>query len=158
MKNLEIERKFLVDKEKWSLTVKPQGVLYIQGYLSIDDDKVVRVRMTGKNGFITIKGNSKTITHPEYEYAIPVEDAHELLELYTRERIEKTRYRIPVGNYIFEVDKFVGLNEGLLLAEIELNRPEDVFEKPEWLGKEVTGDERYYNAYLSKKPYMSWEN
>lgn len=158
MKNLEIERKFLVDKERWALMVKPQGVLYLQGYLSIDKDKVIRVRIAGKNGFITIKGNSNTIVHTEYEFAIPAEDAQELLVLYTRGRIEKIRYRIPVGNYIFEVDEFLGMNEGLLLAEIELRGPEDVFEKPEWLGKEVTGDERYYNVYLSKKPYIGWKN
>ncbi|MCX6304253.1 MAG: CYTH domain-containing protein [Bacteroidetes bacterium] len=157
MNNVETERKFLVDKEKWALLNKPAGTAYIQGYLSIDEEKVVRVRVAGDKGFLTIKGKSDTLSHPEYEYAIPVEDAGNLLRLFTSSRIEKTRTRIPAGNYVWEVDEFHGENEGLLMAEIELEKPEDIFEKPDWLGTEVTGDKRYYNSYLSLKPFGAWQ-
>ena len=119
MKHLEIERKFLVDKEKWSLTTKPDGISYIQGYLSIDEDKVVRVRVAGDRGFLTIKGKSETFSRPEFEYAIPLDDARELIFQYTTTRIEKTRTKIPAGNHVWEVDEFHGENEGLLMAEIE---------------------------------------
>jgi adenylate cyclase len=157
MKNLEIERKFLVDKAKWSKLAKPGGTGYIQGYLSIDDDKVVRVRVAGDKGFLTIKGKSKTFSHPEFEYAIPVDDAQELIRLYTTTRVEKVRTRIPAGNHVWEVDEFQGENEGLLMAEIELESTDDVFEQPDWLGKEVTGDKRYYNAWLSLHPFQKWQ-
>jgi adenylate cyclase len=157
MKNVEIERKFLVEKEKWSLTPKPDGVSYIQGYLSIDKDKIVRARVAGDQGFLTIKGKSETFSHPEFEYLIPVEDARELIFQYTTTRIEKTRTRIPGGDHVWEVDEFHGENEGLLMAEIELKSPEDLFEKPAWLGKEVTSDKRYYNSYLSIYPFRTWQ-
>ena len=156
MKNMEIERKFLVQKEKWLVVSKQAGILYIQGYLSIDDDKVIRVRVAGERGFLTIKGKSETFSHPEFEYEIPVDDARELLKQYTKNRVEKVRTRIPAGNYVWEVDEFLGENEGLLMAEIELEIPEDIFEKPAWLGEEVTGDARYYNSYLAGKPYGRW--
>jgi CYTH domain-containing protein len=157
MKHLEIERKFLVEKEKWSLTPKPDGDSYIQGYLSIDEDKIVRVRVASDLGFLTIKGKSETYSHPEFEYSIPVDDARELIFQYTTTQIEKIRTRIRAGNHVWEVDEFHGENEGLLMAEIELESPEDFFEKPAWLGKEVTGDKRYYNAYLSLYPFRSWQ-
>jgi CYTH domain-containing protein len=157
MKNLEIERKFLVLKEKWDSTHKSAGTTYIQGYLSIDEKKVVRVRVAGERGFLTIKGKSDTFSHPEYEYEIPLADAKELVIQYTPDRIEKTRTRIPAGDYVWEVDEFHGDNEGLLIAEIELDDPSDVFEIPEWLGEEVTGDHRYYNAWLSLHPFSTWQ-
>jgi adenylate cyclase len=157
MNNLEIERKFLVDKEKWSLMQKQNGIYYIQGYLSIDNDKVVRVRVAGEKGFLTIKGKSSTFSHPEYEYAIPVADAHDLIRQYTSSRVEKIRTRITEGNHVWEVDEFLGENEGLLMAEIELNSLEEVFEMPSWAGREVTGDKRYYNSWLSNHPYKTWK-
>ena len=157
MKHLEIERKFLVDKIKWSLTAKPAGVNYLQGYLSIDRDKVVRARIAGDKGFLTIKGRSETFSHPEFEYEIPVNEAAELIRQYTASRVEKVRTRIPAGKHVWEVDEFHGDNEGLLMAEIELINPEDVFEKPVWLGEEVTGDIRYYNAWLSLHPFRTWQ-
>jgi adenylate cyclase len=157
MKNLEIERKFLVDKEKWSLLAKPEGISYIQGYLSIDDDKVVRVRVAGDKGFLTIKGKSETVSHPEYEYPIPADDARVLIQLYTTTRIEKVRTQIPEGNHVWEVDEFHGDNEGLLMAEIELESVDDIFDRPDWVGKEVTGDKRYYNAWLSLNPFLTWQ-
>lgn len=156
MKNIEIERKFLVDKEKWSLLSKPAGIGYIQGYMSIDEEKVVRVRVAGNKGFLTIKGKSDTFSHPEFDYEIPADDARELIQQYATTRVEKIRTKIPAGNHVWEVDEFHGENEGLLMAEIELESPEDAFEKPVWLGEEVTGDKRYYNAWLSIHPFRSW--
>jgi adenylate cyclase len=156
MKNIEIERKFLVDQKKWSELVKPAGTSYIQGYLSIDDDKIVRVRVAGDKGYITIKGKSETFSHPEFEYAIPMDEALELIRLYTTTRVEKVRTRIPAGKHTWEVDEFHGENEGLLMAEIELNSPVEVFDMPDWVGEEVTGDSRYYNAYLSMHPFGTW--
>ena len=156
MKNLEIERKFLVRKEKWLSLEKPPGILYVQGYLSIDPDKVVRVRIAGEKGYITIKGTSETIVHPEFEYAIPEADAREMLRLFTTSLVEKVRTRIPTGQLVWEVDEFGGENEGLIIAEIELETADDPFEKPDWVGEEVTADGRYYNAYLSLNPYRNW--
>ncbi len=157
MNNVEIERKFLVDKEKWTLLPKPDGIRYLQGYLSIDADKVVRARVAGDKGFLTIKGKSETFSHPEYEYAIPVKDAGELIQLYATSRVEKVRTRIPAGNHVWEVDEFHGENEGLLMAEIELGSLEELFDKPDWLGEEVTGDKRYYNSWLSVHPFQTWQ-
>jgi len=157
MKNLEIERKFLVDRKKWSLLAKPPGTEYLQGYLSIDEEKVVRVRVAGDKGFLTIKGKSETFSHPEFEYEIPVDDATELITQYTVSRVEKTRTRIPAGKHVWEVDEFHGENEGLLMAEIELESPDDQFNMPEWLGKEVTSDHRYHNSFLSINPYRTWQ-
>jgi len=156
MLNVEIERKFLVDREKWSSIAKPQGVAYIQGYLGIDEKKVVRARIAGNKGFLTIKGKSDTISRPEYEYEIPADDARELIDAYTTARVEKIRTRIPAGTHTWEVDEFMGDNEGLLMAEIELNSPDDEFEMPDWVSEEVTGDRRYYNSYLSLSPYRTW--
>jgi adenylate cyclase len=156
MKNLEIERKFLVDREQWSLVKKTKGIIYIQGYLSIDNDKVVRVRVAGEKGFLTIKGKSDTISRPEFEYEIPSGEAMEIIQKFTASRIEKVRTRIPSGIHVWEIDEFHGENEGLLIAEIELESQDAYFEKPIWLGEEVTGDKRYYNAYLSVHPFCEW--
>ena len=155
---MEIERKFLVQKDKWLSVSKPPGILYIQGYLSIDEAKVIRVRVAGEQGFLTIKGKSETFSHPEYEYSIPVDDARELINRFTTTQVEKVRIRIPAGKHVWEVDEFRGENKGLLMAEIELEHPDEVFEKPEWVGEEVTGDKRYYNSYLARYPYKGWEN
>ena len=156
MNHVEIERKFLVDKEKWSLIEKPDGIVYIQGYLSMDEEKTVRVRVAGNRGFLTIKGKSETFSHPEYEYEIPPEDALELIKQYTACQVEKVRTRIPAGNHLWEVDEFQRDNDGLLMAEIELESPEEAFEKPAWLREEVTGDHRYFNANLSLHPFRTW--
>jgi adenylate cyclase len=156
MKNVETERKFLVDKEKWSQLEKPAGISYIQGYLSIDEHKVVRVRVAGEKGFLTIKGRSETISRPEFEYPIPAAEAREMLRLFTSVQVEKIRTRIAAGDHVWEVDEFLGENEGLVVAEIELETADDLFEKPSWVGAEVTDDKRYYNAYLSLHPYKNW--
>lgn len=157
MKNFEIERKYLVDHEKWLLTAKPAGISYLQGYLSIDEDKIIRVRVAGDKGFLTIKGKPATISHPEFEYPIPAEEARDILRLFTNRLVEKVRIRIQAGELVWEVDEFHGANEGLIMAEIELDSEDGLFEKPAWVGEEVTADERYYNAYLSQNPYKNWK-
>ncbi|MNQ63096.1 CYTH domain protein [compost metagenome] len=119
----------------------------------------MRVRIKGKKGFLTIKGigHQGGMSRFEWENEIPLDEAQELLKLCEKGKIEKTRYEIRSGKHVFEVDEFYGENEGLIMAEIELESETDSFEKPDWLGEEVTNDERYYNAYLSKKPFKTWE-
>lgn len=149
----EIERKFLVRGDFKSLAFRSERIT--QGYLSSVPERTVRVRIKGNEGFITIKGlsNASGLTRYEWEKEIPVDEARELLQLSEPGMIDKTRYLVQVGKHVFEVDEFYGENEGLILAEIELQSEDEPFEIPEWLGKEVTGDPRYYNAMLSKKPY-----
>lgn len=154
---VEIERKFLVlsnDFIKESFTQKR----IVQAYLSSNPERTVRIRIKGDKGFLTIKGkgNSTGTTRLEWETEIGVEDAEKLLLICEDGVIDKTRYEVKSGNHIYEIDIFSGINEGLIMAEIELESENEFFEKPSWLGKEVTNDERYYNAYLSKRPFKSW--
>lgn len=152
----EIERKFLVNGEFKSQAYR--FVRIIQGYLSSVPERTVRVRVRGTQGFITVKGKSDSegLSRYEWEKEIAVEEARELLQLCEPEVIDKTRYFVRVGEHVFEVDEFYGENEGLVLAEVELKRRDEVFERPAWLGAEVTGDLRYYNGMLSKCPYKRW--
>lgn len=152
----EIERKFLVEGEFRSQAFKAERIT--QGYLSSVAERTVRIRIKGDQGFITIKGKSSGdgIVRYEWEKEITLADARELLELCEPGVIDKTRYLVRAGKHIFEVDEFYGENEGLVMAEIELGNENESFEKPDWLGKEVTGDLRYYNAMLARKPYTSW--
>ncbi|MBW1637428.1 MAG: CYTH domain-containing protein [Deltaproteobacteria bacterium] len=151
----EIEKKFLVTSEKWR-GLAP-GKHYSQGYLSREKETTVRVRIINDQGFITVKGAVKGETRPEFEYEIPLQDARELLsKLCHKPLIEKTRYKIPFGEFIWEVDEFAGENKGLIFAEIELNYEGQEFSKPDWIGEEVTGDPRYYNASLVTNPYRDW--
>lgn len=152
----EIERKFLVEGEFRSQAFKAERIT--QGYLSSVAERTVRIRIKGDQGFITIKGKSSGdgIVRYEWEKEISLADARELLELCEPGVIDKTRYLVRAGKHIFEVDEFYGENEGLVMAEIELGNENESFEKPDWLGKEVTGDLRYYNAMLARKPYTSW--
>ena len=148
---LEIERKFLVASEEWRRGAR--GVSYRQGYLSTDKGRVVRVRIAGKKGFITIKGPRWA----QYEYSIPLKDAQELLDrLCLSPLIEKIRHRISFMGHVWEVDEFSGANRGLILAEIELSAFKEAFSRPPWLGREVTGDPRYSNASLVSRPYGRW--
>lgn len=152
---IEIEKKFLLTGDAWKALAK--GTAYRQGYLSSVKERTVRVRTIDASGFLTIKGVSVGATRMEYEYDIPLEDAKILLdELCEKPIIEKNRYKIEFGGFIWEVDEFFGENEGLVVAEIELESEDQVFEKPEWVGEEVTGDPRYYNSNLIKDPYTSW--
>ncbi|WP_343586857.1 CYTH domain-containing protein [Flavobacterium sp.] len=155
---IEIERKFLVKSDDFKKQAFAQNDI-AQGYLSSVPERTVRVRIKGHKGYITIKGISNTagMSRFEWENEIPLDEAKELLKLCEKGKIEKTRYEIKSGNHVFEVDEFYGENDGLIMAEIELNSEDETFEKPEWLGEEVTNDERYYNAYLSKNPYKDWQ-
>ena len=153
----EIERKFLVNGDFKSEAFK--SIRIIQGYLSSVPERTVRVRVKGDKGFITIKGigNASGITRYEWEKEIPVEDVKELLLICEPGVIDKTRYLVKAGEYTFEVDEFHGYNEGLIVAEVELPDENAPFERPDWLGEEVTGDSRYYNAALSVNPFKTWK-
>ncbi len=145
---IEIERKFLVNKALWQAPDK--GCYFQQGYLA-KDGCTVRVRIAEDKAYLTIKGMTKGISRAEFEYEIPLEDAHQLMELCVCPPIEKIRYKVEVGGKIWEVDEFLGVHQGLLMAEIELQSEYETFEMPIWAGKEVTGDARYYNSSLSKQ-------
>jgi adenylate cyclase len=154
---IEIERKFLVTSEAFKKEAFAQNRI-AQGYLSAVPERTVRVRIKGDKGFLTIKGSSNEsgLSRFEWEKEIPVDEATALLKLCEKSIIDKTRYEVKIGNHIFEVDEFYGENEGLIIAEIELESETETFEKPIWVGKEVTNDNRYYNASLSKNPFENW--
>lgn len=153
----EIERKFLVRGEFKSSARKAMRIS--QGYLSSVPERTVRVRVRDNQGFITVKGKSdiRGVSRFEWEKEISVDDALALLGLCEPGVIDKTRYLVDYAGHTFEVDEFYGDNEGLVMAEIELSCEDEAFEKPDWLGDEVTGDSRYYNAALTKNPYINWE-
>lgn len=152
---MEIERKFLLNGTGWRRLA--QGVPYCQGYLSLVKERTVRVRTVQNKGFLTIKGISTGMTRMEFEYEIPVAEADVLLDvLCEKPLIEKKRYTIEFAGFIWEVDEFFGENEGLVLAEIELTGEDQSFEKPPWIGREVTGDSRYFNSSLTREPFKSW--
>ena len=155
--HLEIERKFLVVGEFKSLAKESYRIA--QGYLSSVPERTVRIRIKGEKGYITIKGksNDSGISRYEWEKEIPLLEAQELLLLCETGTIDKTRYLVEFDNNTFEVDEFYGDNEGLVMAEIELESESSLFSKPNWLGVEVTGNERYYNSQLSRKPYKTWK-
>ena len=154
---VEIERKFLVKNDSFKKEAFAKNHI-AQGYLSSVPERTVRVRIKGEKGFLTIKGasNDSGLSRFEWEKEIPVSEAKSLLLLCEKGVIDKIRFEIKKGNHVFEVDEFYNDNEGLIVAEIELDSENDTFEKPDWLGKEVTGDIRYYNAYLSKNPFKNW--
>jgi len=152
---IEIERKFLVNNNSF-LDDFSRNNRIVQGYLSSHPERTVRVRIKGENGYLTIKGKSEGFSRYEWEKEIDIEEAEKLLQLCESGVIDKIRYDVIVGTHIFEVDVFYGENEGLVLAEIELQAEDETFEKPDWLGQEVTEDLRYYNSYLSKHPYKTW--
>ncbi len=152
----EIERKFLVDADLWHPA--GAGVLTRQGYLSSVKERIVRVRIAGSGAFLTVKGPcDNLITRLEFEYPIPLADATILRDrLCERPLVEKTRHEEKIGVHIWDIDVFHGNNEGLVLAEIELADPAEPFERPPWIGKEVSDDPRYYNANLASRPFKSW--
>jgi len=154
---IEIERKFLVTSIDFIGESKVHFEI-AQGYLSSHPERTVRVRIKGDKGYLTIKGkgNKSGVSRFEWEKEIPVKEAKNLLILCEKGIIHKTRYNIKKGKHTFEVDVFHGNNDGLIIAEIELNNEQEIFEKPKWLGEEVTNNECYYNAFLSQKPYKEW--
>ncbi len=158
MANQEIERKFLVKGNFKQYATKKTKI--VQGFLSSVPERTVRVRIKDNQGFLTIKGigNKNGITRFEFEKEISLKDAQDLLQICEPERIHKIRYIVPTSNDLFfEVDEFLGDNQGLIVAEIELPSEDSWFEKPTWLGEEVTQDLRYYNSVLIKKPYKEWK-
>jgi CYTH domain-containing protein len=151
----EIERKFLVRGDEWRQLAT--GVIYRQGYIASSKDCTVRVRVAGNQGYLTIKGDTQGISRAEYEYAIPLIDATELLNsLCQQPLIEKTRYRVPWHGVVWEVDEFAGENQGLTIAEVELTDPEQLLDLPDWIGEEVSNDPRYFNANLARHPFSRW--
>jgi adenylate cyclase len=154
---LEIERKFLVTSEAFKKEAFTQTRI-VQGFLNTHPERTVRIRIKGDQGFITVKGKSNEAgtTRTEWEKEIDVKEAETLLKLCEEGVIEKTRYEVKLGLHIFEVDEFFGENEGLVIAEVELASENESFEKPKWVGKEVTGELKYYNSQLSKNPYITW--
>jgi adenylate cyclase len=154
----EIERKYLVNRRSWPVPDSP-GVRIRQGYLCVDPERTVRVRIAGSQGFLTLKGLTHGIERAEFEYEIPVSDAEEILDdLCLKPLLEKTRYVIPFGGLTWEVDVFFGENEGLAVAEVELPDRNTHIDVPPWAGNEVSGDPRYFNSNLSRHPYKSWNN
>ena len=154
---IEIERKFLVTSDAFKSDALFKNHI-AQGYLNSTPERTVRVRIKGGAGYLTIKGKSNEtgLSRFEWEKEIPLAEAKALLLLCEKGIIEKIRYEVQVGKHLFEVDEFFGENEGLLLAEVELQSESEFFEKPNWLGNEVTQDQRYYNSYISKRPFTSW--
>ena len=155
--SLEIERKFLVKNDVFKKESFQQKIIK-QGYLNSDKNRTVRIRISDHQGFITVKGvsNASGATRFEWEKEIDVTEATEMLSLCETTIIDKNRFMVESGKHIFEIDEFYGDNQGLIIAEIELNSENETFEKPTWLGAEVTGNAKYYNSYLSKFPFSTW--
>ena len=156
MATSEIERKFLVQNDVYRTLAVPRRIA--QGYLNSDKLRTVRVRIDGDSAFLTVKSITIGISRHEFEYPIPTDHATELLALCEKPIIEKQRYRIPYRGMIWEIDEFLGQNEGLVVAEIELPDATTTFELPPWLGPEVSNDPRYFNSNLIRNPYSSWKS
>jgi adenylate cyclase len=155
---IEIERKFLVRSDQWRAEARP-GQRYRQGYLHARPDVSVRVRVVGGEGFLTVKGATRGIERLEFEYVIPRADAETMLaQLCGRPLIEKTRFLVPHAGRTWEVDVFDGENAGLVVAEVELPSTDAELTLPPWVGQEVSGDARYYNANLARRPYAGWKD
>lgn len=150
---VEIERKFLVTSDAWKTDT---GVMYCQGYLNRDRNRTVRIRIAGPKAFLTIKGIPEGISRAEFEYEVPVEDAMQLLKLCDGPLVEKIRHIVHFGGMDWEVDEFLGANLGLVVAELELGDPAQKFDRPDWLGEEVTDDLRYFNSNLAMHPFRTW--
>lgn len=155
---IEIERKFLVNSNSYR-TEASSVITITQGYLNSDPERSVRIRLTNQTGFLTVKGKSNTsgLSRFEWEKELSKTEAEALLKLCENTIISKTRYNVPVGAHVFEVDEFLGDNSGLVVAEVELGSEEESFSKPDWLGEEVTGITKYYNSSLSTTPVCNWK-
>jgi adenylate cyclase len=153
---IEIERKFLVNKFLWEKVKPPKGKEILQCYLFSSEEGSGRVRIKSGKGYLTVKGSSKGFSRAEFEYEIPKEDALALMNLFPYRTIAKVRYELMVGGKLWEVDEFIGRNKGLLVAEIELKHADESFEKPEWVGEEVSEDLKYTNSQLAICPFSEW--
>ena len=152
----EIERKFLVNAEKWKALEKPEPQLYRQGYFTTNPGKSIRIRNSGKKSYLTIKSEVAEMTRSEFEYEIPNDDALELLDKFCDAELQKHRYIIFYNNKKWEIDVFLNENQGLIIAEIELLNPDENIALPDWVDEEVTGVEKYYNARLVDEPFTRW--
>ena len=154
---VEIERKFIVISDDFKNDATSRNVIS-QGYLNSNPERTVRIRIKGESGYLTVKGKGSVnfTTRLEWETELPLSEARPLLAICEEGVIEKIRYEVPAGRHTFEVDEFLGENYGLLIAEVELSDENEEFEKPAWLGEEITTDHRFYNSYLSKNPYKFW--
>lgn len=151
----EIERKFLVSGDGWRGSAPGRRIR--QGYLSVDPARTVRVRTAGERAWLTVKGAMTGLSRPEFDYAIPLADARQMLDtLCHQPLIDKTRYKIRHGDHLWEVDEFHGANDGLVIAEVELDSETEYFARPPWLGAEVSDDPRYFNVNLFRHPYRDW--
>lgn len=151
---IEIERKFLVHGSSW----KQSASTYLcQGYLNTDKQRTVRIRVAGQKAFLTVKGISTGASRAEFEYEIPLADATQMLELCEQPLIEKNRHLVSHAGLVWEVDEFLGVNQGLVVAEVELQSEEQHVELPSWVAEEVTNDNRYFNSSLSIAPFSTWE-
>lgn len=157
MEHLEIERKFLVTSDAYQQEAA-SSIRIAQGFLSTDPQRTVRVRIMGNQGFLTVKGasNASGTSRFEWETEISAAEATNLIDLCKDVILEKVRFMVPLGNHVFEVDEFLGENKGLVVAEVELQHEDEFFERPSWLGEEVTGQKEYYNSQLSQKPFTEW--
>jgi len=153
---IERERKFLVNRPLWETIDKGKSSLVRQAYLATDTDKTVRVRVMDDIGFLCVKGLREGISRLEFEYTIPLEDAEQMITQLTKTEITKLRYKVKDGDFTWEVDEFLGDNTGLIIAEIELDSENQPYDKPAWLGNEVTFDDRYSNSSLVTKPFKDW--
>jgi adenylate cyclase len=151
---LEIERKFLVVNASWKLGATATRI--VQGYISRDPDRIVRVRIAGEKAYLTIKGRPTGITRTEIEFPIPLAEADALLPLCLPPLIDKTRYTVTIGSHLWEIDEFYGENAGLIVAEIELSQENEAFQLPTWLGREVSHNRNYSNSHLTQHPYTAW--
>jgi len=153
---MEIERKFLVEGDAWRVGASPSRI--VQGFLSRDPERIVRVRLRDGEAFLTIKGKGSGLARVEVEVAIPAEEARQLLPLCLPPLIEKTRHLVTWAGHLWEIDEFFGDNAGLVVAEVELAAEDEIFERPPWLGQEVSEDFRYSNAALSERPWRDWRS
>lgn len=152
---LEIERKFLVSSDGWRS--QHSGISIIQGYLLAANHTTVRVRIANQDAYLTLKSKVENLTRQEFEYPIPLEDAQAILSLCDDLGvISKIRYKIPMGDLVWEVDEFTAANQGLILAEVELSSADQSVPLPPWIGQEVSDDPRYFNSYLAQHPYRTW--
>lgn len=155
---IEIEHKFLLANNKWRQQIS-HSVIYQQGYLQSDTQSSIRVRVSDTNAWLNIKSATPGNHRHEFEYVIPLDEAKEILQLLCKKPIiDKTRHFINIGQHTWEIDEFHGDNDGLIIAEIELSELNEEFNKPDWLGAEVTNDLRYYNNSLAKIPYKNWKD
>ncbi|RYC52235.1 adenylate cyclase [Flagellimonas olearia] len=154
---MEIERKFLVTSDAYQQEAA-SSIRIAQGFLSTDPQRTVRVRIMGNQGFLTVKGasNASGTSRFEWETEISAAEATNLIDLCKDVILEKVRFMVPLGDHVFEVDEFLGENKGLVVAEVELQHEDEFFERPSWLGEEVTGQKEYYNSQLSQKPFTEW--